>query len=298
MNYKSKFMNGGPSSTYFNFSIPRPQLPSGEDVVIGSFSSFRSFENNTSARGIVITPPITLDGNMVSTRPMDLDELRMAALFWDRIALPTTNIMAVGLGEAEADVNFLKETGLLDTPRGEIQGLSGNPAWAIVAAQRQLFETLEAINPGQWAVGTGENSPVFTPGNLAENRGLLFKLTDALPVPTRAVHLSDILEFKERRRAELLSLRAHLEETYQAIRAAPDRPLAECTAFTQLDGAASDYVKAQLETGFPLKTSNLGVKLDAGMYLMGAAAGGVALQAGLPMTQAALAALGGAALRV
>jgi hypothetical protein len=59
-------------------------------------------------------------------------------------------------------------------------------------------------------------------------------LINALPVPDANVPIPDIIEFKERRRDELLNLHQCLDETYQEILSSPDPSLANKSAVERL----------------------------------------------------------------
>jgi hypothetical protein len=240
------------------------------------------------ALGVVITTPIRPNGDRHDVGEFDLDQLRAFSLLWDRIAFPDSMLVSIRLAtEAEADVEFLRNEGILTRPLVQADVFSGMALLAPALYQQVAFSALDRQEPGQWAVGRNEADVVFPTAEQDEDRGLLFRLTNSLPIPSRAVHLSDVLEFKSQRESELAALRSHLHDIYQSILAAPDRPLAENQALVGLDRSVANYVKVAAETKFPLKLSPLGVKLDGKAILAGGAAFAAA-SGGMPLAAAAL----------
>ncbi|MGX9147263.1 DUF6236 family protein [Mesorhizobium sp. 128a] len=135
--------------------------------------------------------------------------MRSNLLFWDRLDFPAQNMIAFGL---DADAQFLKSAGVLQRT---VVGLSGGSMGDVLrAAHVGAFRLLDKNEPGQWSIATGERSLSFASNDIDEGRGVLVKLYNAIPVPNKDASLVDILEFREKRRSELLALRHHLESVY------------------------------------------------------------------------------------
>ena len=78
------------------------------------------------------------------------------------------------------------------------------------------------------------------------------------------------MEFREKRSAELLALRHHLERIYQRIVAAGDGALALNTEIGALEQSIADHIKASKES----KMSFRNMSFDAGLNIpVGVAAG-------------------------
>lgn len=191
------------------------------------------------------------------------------------------------------DLEFLQAERILQRSSMIFKG-SGQGSDILRKSHVGAFSELDKEAPGQWALGRGVNSLSFEDTDVVEGRGLLFDLHSVIPIPGRAVPLADILEFKHRRRPELLRLRSALEKIYQEILNAPDKALAETGSILELDQAIADHIRVARETKFPLKLSGSKAKLDWGV-----AAGIITTfesnSAHLPLTSALVASAGAVA---
>ncbi|MGX5805236.1 DUF6236 family protein [Bradyrhizobium sp. Arg314] len=210
-------------------------------------------------RGLVVSPPIRVDGGSVylASSGLDPQEMRSNLLFWDRLDFPAQNMIAFGL---DADAQFLKSAGVLQRT---VVGISGGSMGDVLrAAHVGAFRLLDKNEPGQWSIATGERSLSFASNDIDEGRGVLVKLYNAIPVPNKDASLVDILEFREKRRSELLALRHHLESVYQRVIAAGDGPLAWNTEVEQLQKAVADHLKAGREAPFKLRLADISASLN------------------------------------
>ena len=240
-----------------------------------------------SQRGLIISPPIAIEGNSVTLRHASIDpqELRYALLFWDVLNFPTNNVMRI---RSSPDVQFLEGAGVLQ--RSEIRvDLVGEFGDLLRQAHVGAFKILDTISPGFWTVASGENSINFLGEDLEEGRGALFRLHRALPVPDTEVPLQDILEFRAKRKPELLAVRAYLEAAYQRILKAGDGDLSWNSEIDALDRSIVDLMSVARRVPFRWRWASLTANLNLPHGAFVTAAGVVA---GLPLSQAA--ALGGA----
>jgi hypothetical protein len=277
-----------------NFVIrPNPNLHPG---MTGTIEGLRPFkEPLRGKRGLIIGPSGVFAGDSVTSKPFDVGLLRAQVLLWDHIAYADNRGYSTGISKVP-DVAFLENIDVFSKPLH--LGPGGTVHANVRDAIRQTFAELEATNPGRWAVAAPQGLEVFGPSELLTGRGLLFRLTDALPVPSREVPLDAVLDFKQRRHSELLSLHLYLQELYDAIGKSGDKPLAELAAFERLDRSVADYIKAQLETNHPLSWSKIGAKFDGNAVLAAFGAAALAQQANLPMSQIALSGVAGFGARV
>ncbi|MER9883112.1 DUF6236 family protein [Mesorhizobium sp. M0118] len=209
---------------------------------------------------------------------LDPQELRSNLLFWDKLVFPTQNYLNFSLG---ADARFLESAGVLQRTKIDTQSdlLSDALREAHIAAFRQLDER----EPGQWSVSVGERSISFGEDELQEGRGALVRLYNAVPVPTESVPIEKILEFRTKRRPELLSLRDHLEGVYQKVISAGDGALAWHTEVERLQSSINDHIKASREAPFKFRLSDLSASLN--LAPIGAAVA-VAYSMGMPLLPA------------
>lgn len=213
-----------------------------------------------STRGLVVSPPLEISGSIYKLRSSDLDpqELRSNLLFWDVLDFPTNNIVHL---ELSSDAQFLEEAGILQRSKINVSQ-PGDLAQLTLAAHIEAFQTLDKAEPGKWSLATGERSISFPNDLLLQKRGALVSLHNAVPVPDKDVPLPDLLEFKRKRRDELLATRHHLEEIYQKIVSAGDGPLALQSQIEQLQLALKDQLNISREAPFSFRLSNMNASLN------------------------------------
>lgn len=232
-------------------------------------------------RGLVVSPPVTISGQTLRLEATDIDpqELRTSLLFWDVLDYPANNIVSMG---SSPDVEFLQTAGALQRTRISIDlaGINSNFGQSAAKAHMAAFRELDAQEPGQWSLATGERSFRLLDDQVEEGRGLLFGLYAALPVPDKSVALADLLEFRVKREAELMALRHHIEDVYQKIIAASDSGLSLVTETERLQRSIQDHIKIMKESRFPLRLTDLKANLN---LAPGAAAGLSAIAFGLPL---------------
>ena len=209
-------------------------------------------------RGLVISCPITIVGNSLRIKSSDLDpqELRFSLLFWDKLDFPANDMIGF---TSDENAEFLISAGILNRTR--VQVLDGQLTQICAQAHVDTYRTLDEQEPGVWSLGAGENSISFPPADVEHDRGVLVRLYQAIPVPDKDVPLQDILEFREKRSAELLALRYHLEVIYQRIVGAGDGALALNTEIGSLEQAIADHISASKES----KLSFRNMSFDAGL---------------------------------
>lgn len=248
----------------------------------------------STERGLVISPPIELERGRFHLKSSNLDPLQLRAnlLLWDRLAFPDNNFISLGEGP---DAQFLRAEGILFRPSARISG-GGDAATAFLKAHLASFDFLDRKEPGRWSLARGENSISFPEEQMETRRGLLLQFYDALPIPDKEVPLESVLEFRARRRAELLSLRHHIDDIYLEVLASPDKDLAAISALTAFDKSLSDHIKVSQEAPFRMRLSGLDIKFDWKTIGVGIASHTGATAAGLPLASALLAAGGLAAM--
>ncbi len=246
-------------------------------------------------RGLVISSPITVSvaTNMITvTGGLNQQELRSNLLFWDKLEWPDQSLFGFSI---EPDIKFLMDSHILQRTRFEVH--SGEFGKILHDAYINGFRKLDDAEPGVWSLSRGENSVSFDDDDLNANRGVLVQLHQAIPVPDRDVPLEDILEFREKRRAELLALRHYLEDIYERVISAGDGALALNKEIERLEGAIIDHFKASKGAGIRLRLSSLSaaLNLDVGVIATVVIAG---LVFNLPVVDALLVAAAGQAARM
>lgn len=249
----------------------------------------------STERGLIVGPGFRFDEKKTTSA----DIIKSALFFWDRINVPAGGLGIpsnppdqIGFPSTQKDLNFLLNEGIIQrTPVFfEDIGRYELDLWLDTV----VFNDLEKSNPGQWSIGRENIYQHYLPEpELTKNRGLVYRLHDAIPVPHYDVPFEDILEFKERRGDELITLRHHLELVYQSIIQSPDRTHAKQVNIENLDKAISEHIRVCRESKMKLSLSPLSGSVDIGS---GALATIGAMSLGLPITQALIAGAGAATL--
>src|SRR4051812_47903508 len=133
-------------------------------------------------RGLVLRPPFqpTPSGG-VQTTGIDPDELRLGLLYWDKIAVPTNNI----IGIKNNILDELEREGALIMPQVEMYEPVPAKANVFIQAHITAFDNLERMQPGKWALSQGDRRDLVKGSIVAENTGMLVELVKALPAPMR-----------------------------------------------------------------------------------------------------------------
>ena len=216
-------------------------------------SNFGRVPKSANSRGLVVCPPIEIEGNRILVKSSNLDpqELRFSLLFWDKLVWPSSRAIHFASG---TDEQFLERAAVLARPEYTI---SGDVAQGIAKGQFQAYQELEKNEPGCWALSSGENSLLLKDGLAVEGKGASIELFRAIPIPTEDVPLAEILEFRHRRRDELVLLRHYLESLVEDVGAAADKQLALQTRVAEVDKACAALLAVGKEWRFPVYLSNI-----------------------------------------
>lgn len=203
-------------------------------------------------RGLVISSPIELRGTAVFMKSSELDpeELRFSLLYWDKFVWPQNMLIRGGEGP---DARFLMGEGLLTRP--EAKRINGNTSDIFLYNQVLNLQELDTLQPGQWAMAQGERTLSSSPEykQFTTTHGALLELHRAIPIPDADIPLNEILEFKHKRRSELLALRKHFEDLSSYISASDDPELALQEKLAEVDKACADLVAVGREWQYPIK---------------------------------------------
>jgi hypothetical protein len=258
-----------------------------------SYAAGISFERRSKAlgsdeRGLILSPPWRNIHGGFEMLEMDLQQLRASLLFWDYLESPKS-LVVFDLGP---DFGFLEAEGIL--ARSYVK----RGVWTSERAYEDYlvtFSELEKSEPGRWSLARVEGTPSTASKEMVSARGAMISLLNAIPVPDRDVPLEDVLEFRRKRRPEMLALRHHLETVAEQIAAAPDRDLALSTELSKLGTALADHERVSKESRFKLRLSDLSAEIN--LLEIGAPVA-AALLNGIPVTRSLLTGAAAGALRV
>jgi Family of unknown function (DUF6236) len=269
-----------------NYGKPKP-APGQSKPTPGRSGSLPELLEPTQ-RGLVVSSPMEIQGSNLFVRSPQLDpqELRLSLLFWDRLAWPFSRSVYLPAGP---DEQFLETEGVLVRPEFTFEG---GAAQGIAMTQIAAFKQFDQNEPGMWALAQGENSLLLKNGDLEVDKGAFIELYRAVPVPDRNVPLNDILEFKQKRRDELLLLRNEIDNIFFELNSANNGAAELANHVTRIDSACAAAIRVSKEWQFPVRLSNLKTSFDwrpfvtvAGAFAGYQAAGAMSL----PMTTSILA---------
>ncbi len=252
-----------------------------------------------TSRGLVVAPRFTCDGaslcfpGLVGLETLDL---RRYLLYWDRIDFPDNNLISIA---SSPDVEFLEDAGVLTRTQVQLTG-SGNIGLGYVLAQFAAFQRLNERDPGQWSLGQATTCwYVPTEARAFETKAVEIELYAALPAPADDVALADILEFRERRGAERLALRAALDDLYSQIQNDRDIPRAKTAALDRIERSLLELDRVVGETCMRRLYTSAKVELNVRDLAVGAAVGAeFATRLGLPLAIGAVAGSAIASIKV
>lgn len=203
-------------------------------------------------RGLVVSPPIEIDGSSLYVRSNKLDrqELRAWLLFFDRLVWPSSRAIHLASGP---DEHFLEQCGILTRPEYTVWG---DGAQGIAEGQMRAFHDLDLKAPGLWALAQGENSLLIRDKVLEPECGIALNFYNAIPVPNQDVPLQEILEFKRKRFDELERLRAEIDGFVDSVSAADDKETEIKKHSKTIDCACADAIRVCHEWQFPVRLTN------------------------------------------
>ncbi len=217
-------------------------------------STFGMVPKTLYTKGLVISNPIQISKNALGIgTEIDQLELRFALLYWDKLVWPKLDILDI---PGSADTDYLEAAQILKRP---IKSPRGEAKAAFLEMYLQTYIELDAEDPGVWALSQGEKSLFLEHGLglFSEGSGMSLSLLRAIPIPAKDVPLNEILEFKEKRKDELLVLRAHIDKLVQAIQGSPTITDEFNRAAKEVDDACSDMLKLGREWQWPVHFADL-----------------------------------------
>jgi hypothetical protein len=207
-------------------------------------------------RGVVLAPAIRdLGTDVYHRRQEEYRLLRKSLLYWDRIVWPTVadfadverEMLTTGIKPVPKGLQALEDEGIvinlpiINHRLDDSQPYDPLPAWQW---HQRVYLNLVFDEPHSWAIAASGEEHISPDRKSPQTRVMLCRLVDALPSPALDVPLQEILEFKQRRRDELLSLRSRLDQLYTELIASPDIPHREATIFRTLNSSIDNIWKS------------------------------------------------------
>lgn len=175
----------------------------------------------------IIAAPARVSGNgseFRTERGLTQEDLRYFLLYWDKVVIPTNNIIHLSVPEE----NELLSTGIVTRPGVPFSGAFNGElmAKAQLIAQTTIAKSLiENDRDVDWVLHQIGEEIILPDKESVEKQLIRIDLVNCLPVPSGDVHIPDILEFKERRKDELEYLHKSIDDLYIEVLSSPDPSL-------------------------------------------------------------------------
>lgn len=199
-------------------------------------------------RGVVVSSELITrnknDSGFTIQRTINPVEMNYLALYWDKIVIPSNNIIYTGVANEEV----FMDSGVLERPRYSVNGSFNTDDYPDlqVRLQSKTVDTLREKNPSSdWRIHQFGGDFLSRDSFFSESSRV--ELANLLPVPSVDVHIHEILEFKERRKAELEALHSYSDDLYLEILNSGDPDLTKAKAISKLKQAISDIDKLNNE---------------------------------------------------
>lgn len=176
-------------------------------------------------RGIIAAAGIITKVNQGFTmeRSLSIEELYYLIMYWDKIIIPSNNIVYIGIPQEE----ILISSGAIERPKINCQGSFNGDMIAnlLLSSQSIVSERLMKDTSTDWVIHQIGNKTIYPENFNAKKNVIQINLANALPVPNKDISIDEILKFKGQRKDELNALHNSLDELYIDILSSPDSDL-------------------------------------------------------------------------
>ncbi|EJM83130.1 DUF6236 family protein [Pseudomonas sp. GM60] len=248
----------------------------------------------STVKGLILSHPFTLDGDSITAGTFDTQDLRFALTYWDRLAWTQNNIIGTPI---PADIEYLQTCGVLSLPKINFNGAVTDIGGFLLEARELTLMMYEQEDEGAWSIHEGANA-ITRVGDDYVQTGTVIQLLNAVPIPGKEVPLAEILEFKARRRDELLAFRDHFEKLFGGISSADFMESELKKTLIEIDKSCANLIKTTREWQFPVKLSSTKATLNFDLKNAVATAAStyklLSTELGLSQTTSAISAAGAA----
>ena len=198
-------------------------------------------------RGIIAAPgTIELGLLGMGFKPnLSPEDIRFYLLYWDRIIIPTNSLFHFGI----PDEDDLIKSKAIWRPSVQLNGnFSGNELGeAIISAQCEVADFFLKDKSTDWVVHQIGKDLYLPEHHSKENNVIKVDISNSLPVPDKSVNINEILEFKERRKDELIGLHCELDLLYLDILKSPDPALSTKKTISDFKKSIDNLTKVSNE---------------------------------------------------
>jgi len=226
-------------------------------------------------RGVIAAPGIIkpFQNGFIMERSISKEELRYYLLYWNKVVIPGNNLVYIGV--PEEDILIACES--ISRPMIKFQGsFKGDQVTAaLLACQGIVAEKLVQDKTVDWVLHQIGESLILPAEFSSQQDAIRVALINALPVPDGEIPVHEILDFKQRRKDELIELHESIDELYFEILNSPDQDLSTKKSVFKFQSAIQNLDKASNEKFKKTRKYNLSVELNVnGKDIMAGASAG------------------------
>jgi hypothetical protein len=245
------------------------------------------------SRGIVIGQRINSNSTQINGS-IETEDIVRWLLYWDKIAYAGLGLNGASIsGNHSASIKYLESLGVfsseivdiqslgsLTVPKPEpgitIMGVAGNQFPIVAAATRiKLCKTLSEKTGNIWTLGQSGSEELALSGIEKSKELLDIRLNSGLPVPSEDTPFEDILNFKEKHKAELERLRYALDVLRENVLSSNDERRALDLAMREISISLADMNKAMSSSGINVLTQAISLYTENPSISFWSALGGV-----------------------
>lgn len=188
------------------------------------------------------------------------EDIRFYLMYWDKIIIPTNNIINFRVPDEE---DLILSKALWRPKISHVGNFEGSQVGeAIIKGQSEIAELMLKDSKTDWVIHQTGNQ-IFLPKETSSFRNAVrVDLSGALPVPDKDTNINEILEFKDKRRAELEALHSTLDDLYKEILKSPDPSLEAKGTFSRLNKEIESLEKVSREQYKKTSKFDLSVELN------------------------------------
>lgn len=196
-------------------------------------------------RGIIIPPALIKcdveKNNIFIERSYTIQELQYFSLYWDKIAIPEQRAIKLGI-PFERDYVEAGIVELVQSPFHSGAGASILQKSHTYVANKKLQDQVN-----DWTLVNMLDSKDSDHNQYKNKDVIKAELKKLLPVPRNNIAIHDLLDFKIKRKDELIALHESLDEIYERILNSEDQDLRRKKEFHNLKVAIHSLDKTLLE---------------------------------------------------
>jgi hypothetical protein len=210
------------------------------------------------SRGLIIPPAKNITDNSFSfSANIDNVELRRYLLYWDILDFPDSGFIRF---QGNPDLDFLEDAGILKRTKVQFP-FHGTPDLLFSVAQAEALKINKKNLGEEWSIAQNGPKLLFPDSISTISTAIEVDLCDCLPIPATDVPLNDILEFKVKRKDELMQFRKLMDDFYSQLNMSTDILSTSAEIIAEIDYNISTLHKVMMESKIKRFLSSVKVQL-------------------------------------